>query len=103
MRRSEGKHLLVAVASLQPLAKRQTRLKLLDGESVIVGDLLADKFQSRLKWTENLIQRFLRKRPSLARGLGVDAHWLPIPWQELVEAVGGVTVGHARQSHRGSR
>ena len=33
----------------------------------------------------------------LARGLGVDAHWLPIPWQELVEAVGGVTVGHALQ------
>ena len=38
-----------------------------------------------------------RKRPLLARGLGVDAHWLPIPWQELVEAVGGVTVGHALQ------
>ena len=37
------------------------------------------------------------KRPLLARGLGVDAHWLPIPWQELVEAVGGVTVGHALQ------
>ena len=33
----------------------------------------------------------------LARGLGVDAHWPPIPWQELVEAVGGVTVGHALQ------
>jgi hypothetical protein len=29
MRRSEGKHLLVAVASLEPLAKRQTLLNLM--------------------------------------------------------------------------
>jgi hypothetical protein len=41
--RSEGKHLLVAVASLDPLAKRQTLLKLLDGKSVMIGDPLADK------------------------------------------------------------
>ena len=47
--------------------------------------------------TENLSRRFLRKRPLLARGLGVDAHWLPIPGQELVEAAGGMTVGHALQ------
>ena len=32
MRRSEGKHLLVAIASLEPLAKRQTLLKLLAEE-----------------------------------------------------------------------
>jgi hypothetical protein len=38
MRRSEGKHLLVAVASLEPLAKRQTLLKLQDGKSVMIGD-----------------------------------------------------------------
>jgi len=38
MRRSEGKHLLVAVASLEPLAKRQTLLKLLDGKSIMIGD-----------------------------------------------------------------
>jgi|GraSoiStandDraft_23_1057293.scaffolds.fasta_scaffold1030343_1 hypothetical protein len=41
--RSEGKHLLVAVASLEPLAKRQTLLKLLDGKSVVIGDPRADK------------------------------------------------------------
>ncbi len=41
--RSEAKHLLVAVASLDPLAKRQTLLKLLDGKSVMIGDPRADK------------------------------------------------------------
>ena len=39
----------------------------------------------------------LRKRPSLARGLGFDAYWLPVPRQEFVEAAGGMAVGHALQ------
>ena len=30
-----------------------------------------------------------------ARGLGLDAYWLPVPRQEVVEAAGGITVGHA--------
>jgi hypothetical protein len=30
--------------------------------------------------------------------LGVDVYWLPVPRQELVEAVGGMTVGHALQN-----
>ena len=33
----------------------------------------------------------------LARGLGLDAYWLPVPRQEFVEAAGGMTVGHALQ------
>jgi hypothetical protein len=37
------------------------------------------------------------KRPFLARGLGLDAYWLPVPGQEFVEAAGGKTVGHALQ------
>src|ERR1700676_1496928 len=38
------------------------------------------------------------KRPFLARGLGLDAYWLPVPRQEFVEAAGGMTVGHALQN-----
>jgi hypothetical protein len=73
MRRSEVKHLLVAVASLEPLAKRQTLLKLLDGKSVIVGDPRADKFQSLLECTENLIRRFPQfgKSPAAQRDIPV--------------------------------
>jgi hypothetical protein len=37
------------------------------------------------------------KRPFLARGLGLDAYWLPVPGQESVEGLGGMTVGHALQ------
>jgi len=39
----------------------------------------------------------MRKRPFLARGLGLDGIWLPVPRQEFVEAAGGMTVGHALQ------
>ena len=39
----------------------------------------------------------IRKRPFLARGLGFEAYWLPVPRQEFVEAAGGMTVGHALQ------
>jgi hypothetical protein len=39
----------------------------------------------------------VRKRPFLARGLGFGAYWLPVPRQEIVEAAGGMTVGHAPQ------
>ena len=38
-----------------------------------------------------------RKRPFLARELGFEAYWLPVPRQEFVEAAGGMTVGHALQ------
>ena len=38
-----------------------------------------------------------RKRRVLAHGSGVSVDWLPIPGQELVEAIGGMTVGHALQ------
>src|SRR6202035_937531 len=37
------------------------------------------------------------KRPFLARGLGLEAYWLPVPRQKFVEAAGGMTVGHALQ------
>src|ERR1700678_3205375 len=37
------------------------------------------------------------KRPFLARGLGFEVYWLPVPRQEFVEAAGGMTVGHALQ------
>src|SRR5258708_17990636 len=40
---------------------------------------------------------FFSKRPFLARGLGLEAYWLPVPRQEFVEAAGGMTVGHALQ------
>jgi hypothetical protein len=39
----------------------------------------------------------IRKRPFLARGLGFDAYWLPVPRQEFVETAGGMAVGHALQ------
>jgi hypothetical protein len=39
-----------------------------------------------------------RKRPFLARGLWLGVHWLPIPGQELVEAIGGMTVMRCRTS-----
>jgi hypothetical protein len=35
------------------------------------------------------------KRPFLARGLGLESYWLPVPRQKFVETAGGVTVGHA--------
>jgi hypothetical protein len=37
------------------------------------------------------------KRPFLARGLSLDAYWLPVPRQEFVETAGGMTVSHALQ------
>jgi hypothetical protein len=43
------------------------------------------------------LRRTVCKRPSLARGLGFDAYWLPVPRQEFVEAAGGMAVGHALQ------
>src|ERR1035437_176619 len=43
---------------------------------------------------ENLVRR---KRRVLAHGSGFGVGWLPIPGQELVEAAGGMTVGHALQ------
>ena len=41
---------------------------------------------------ENLVRRKRR-----AHGSGFGVGWLPIPGQELVEAAGGMTVGHALQ------
>src|SRR6202171_4405981 len=38
-----------------------------------------------------------RKRSFLARGLGLDAYWLPVPRQKFVETAGGMTVGHTLQ------
>src|ERR1700676_5071765 len=39
----------------------------------------------------------LSKRPFFTRNLYLGVYRLPIPGQELVEAVGGMTVGHALQ------
>jgi len=35
------------------------------------------------------------KRPVVARGSGVDGFWLPVPRQEVVDAVDGMAVDHA--------
>src|SRR5260370_25836300 len=45
----------------------------------------------------DVMRCFFSKRPFLARGLGLDAYWLPVPRQEFVEAAGGLTVRHALQ------
>jgi hypothetical protein len=43
----------------------------------------------RLKIVDHTV---LRKRPFLARGLGLEAYWLPVPRQEFVKVAGGMTV-----------
>jgi len=42
-------------------------------------------------------RKIIRKRPFFTRDLYLGVYRLPIPGQELVEAVGGMTVGHALQ------
>jgi hypothetical protein len=42
-------------------------------------------------------REYCSKRPFLARGLGLEAYWLPVPRQEFVKAAGGMTIGHALQ------
>jgi hypothetical protein len=56
---------------------------------------MVEQIAARLKGEYDL--KGWGKRPFLARGLGLDAYWLPVPGQESVEGLGGMTVGHALQ------